>query len=242
MRTYWQRRMDYVGRDFGWTPRLGQIDPAQMDPGQQAVFQETGIYPDQQMAVETANELAQYADDQILQAYNTVLSTLQSEQADLDQMNQWYAANGDTLTPDGKNLYTQAVNQESDVVNNLQAMVSKFSAALQSVGLNASGLSGVRRRSRLGAFPVIVGVVISIISIVIGVSVWAYYKAQSEQAHADAEQAKTMTAMVTAGWTPAQIRAYQDSNKKSPFDLAKIPWTMILVTGGAVLVAKYVFE
>jgi hypothetical protein len=40
---------------------VGQSDPSQMDPGQQHVFEETGIYPDQRMAVATANQLAQYA-------------------------------------------------------------------------------------------------------------------------------------------------------------------------------------
>lgn len=204
------------------------------------------------------SQLSQYGTDQILAAYNSLYQTFQSESQDLAAMTQWAspaAGNMQSLSAADRQSYLSALQDETDVVNNLGSWVGQFQVVLQAMNLQAApGMSGLRR-GRLGAFPVIaVGVILAIIAIVIGVGVYEYYQNKSVQAHEATAQLQSKTqaslaqSMQAAGATPAQIQAAlkdmykaQADQNQQPF-LSQIPWTTLAITAGVVFVAKAIFE
>ncbi len=209
------------------------------------------------------SELQQYGSDQILAAYTSLYQTYQSENQDLVRQTQWLRDNGASLTDAGKQLYISALNDQTDVVNNLAGWVGNAQAVIQAMGIQgAPGLSGLRRRGmgRLGVFPVIAaGVILAIIVLIAGVTIvtYEYYQNKSVQAHASIVQAQSMVQQQasqqvldlvrTGQMTPQQAQAYmasltaaQNQANQTPF-LQNIPWTTIAVVAGAALVARAMF-
>lgn len=205
------------------------------------------------------SQLAGYTSDQIMSAFASLQQTFQSEQAELVAMTQWAApatGNMQTLTPEGQQLYLQALQEKTSVVNGLQDQLSIFSSVLETLGIGGSaavvpGLTGYGYGlSGLGVFPVVAGVIAAIIAIVLGVGVYEYFQSQSAQANAQAQQAKSMTqaqanvpALVAAGWTPQQIHDYiaQQQSSNQPSFLQQIPWKTLAIGGVLVVGIRAIF-
>lgn len=206
-----------------------------------------------------AAQLASYTAVEIVSAFNTLQTAYQSENSELVQMSQWATTPGNmqTLTPDGKQQYLQALQTKTQVVNGLSDGVTTFASVLSVMGLDpsSSGMSGYYpRASRLGVFPVaIVAVVVAIIAIVIGVGVYEHYQTLSAQANAQAEQAKSMQqttaqvpALIAAGWTADQIQKYVTAVGAGQQGVPKtwasdIPWTTLGIAAALAVGVKALF-
>jgi hypothetical protein len=206
------------------------------------------------------SQLQQYSSDQITTAYNYLLQQYQSETQDLLTQTQWFTANGNTLTPEGQQLYASSLQGQADAVNTLAGWVSTAQSVMQAIGLQGpAGLSGARRRlGYLGIAPIIIaGVILVIIVLIAGItiSIWNARVALQDQNHANIAKAQTMIQqqavantkdLIAAGWTPQQIQAYMDSLYKAQNDqnpsASTVPWGWIAGVAGAVFAAKYIFE
>ncbi|HZU32596.1 MAG TPA: hypothetical protein VFB79_15875 [Candidatus Angelobacter sp.] len=197
-------------------------------------------------------DLSQFTSDEILSAYSWLQKAAQQANQERISQTQWLAANGSTLSDDGKQQAIAALTSKTDAVNSLYDALSKFQAVLQAVGINPPGLSGFPRRGlgALGLAPLVIGGVIAAVLIAVGIGIYAI-KAKDDAANAQFAQAQNMKAV--AGAVANQINA-----AKTPQDVAAIlaawmtannpdaqpkpfPWDTALIVAGAFGVAWAVF-
>lgn len=195
-------------------------------------------------------DLRQYTSDQLLSAYNWLHTSAAQADQERVSMTQWLAANGQTLTADGKVQAIAALQSKTTAVNQLYDSLSKYQAVLNTLGVQ-TGMGGYSRRT-LGALglAVAIGVIFAIL-VAAGIAIYAI-KAIDDAANAKFAQAQNMRLTIQAAadclakgtCTPQQAANIINAGAAGtnpPPKPESFPWNTLFISLGVAGVAYAVF-